>query len=84
MAEDIKDLYKAFILKKLTVGAVLAYQYYSTEPPILEYWRLGTENSHCPFSVSDCGKFSFSSSHSQTTFAFFSATANRFMNFCNL
>jgi hypothetical protein len=48
MAEDIKDLYKAFILKKLTVGAVLAYQYCSTETPILEYWHRSTENSHCP------------------------------------
>ena len=51
MAEDIKDLYKAFILKKLTVGVVLAYQYCSTEPPILEYWHRSTENSHCPIFI---------------------------------
>ena len=51
MAEGLFEFHKAFVLKKLTDGAVLTCQYCSTEPPVFEYWRLGTENSHCPFFV---------------------------------
>ena len=51
VAEGLFEFHKAFVLKKLTDGAVLTGQYCSTEPPVFEYWRLSTENSHCPFFV---------------------------------
>ena len=45
MAENLLEFYKSFVLTKLTDGAVLTYQYCSTEPSVFEYWRLSTENS---------------------------------------